>query len=284
MENKTLSYIAIGLAVLALLVGFLGNRSAQTAHGDAFERVMSSGTIRAGYIAYPPYIIKDPNTGELSGVFYDLTNEVAKQLGLKVEWVEEAGYGTIFTNLDTNRYDVFGGGLWANSTRAKAGYLSIPVFYNSVYAYARTNDTRFNSNLEAINNSSVRISTMDGELGDVIASTDFPNAQKVSLPQNSPFDQIALQIVANKADVGFFQPDVAEGFIKANPNSIRQVSEQPLRLYGNVYAVKMGEAELQQMFNVALQEAIDSGAVAKILAKYQTYTASYLQPAAPFAQ
>ncbi len=284
MDNKTLSYVAIGLASLALVVGFLGNRSEQVSQGDAFERVMSSGTIRAGYIAYPPYIIKDPDTGELSGTFYEITNAVAEQLGLKVEWVEEGGYGTIFSSLDSNRYDVYGGGLWANSTRAKAGFLTIPVFYDTIYAYARAGDSRFNNNPEAINSVDVRISTLDGEMGDIIADADYPNAEKVSLPQNSPFDQVALQVTANKADIMLTPPNALEGFLKANPNSLQRISEQPLRLFGNVYAVKLGESELQQMFNVALQEAIDSGTISKIVSKYKTSEGTYLETSVPYAQ
>ncbi len=285
MENKTLSYIAIGLAVIAIVVGlFTHSSQGTTASNTAFNKVISSGTMRVGYIPYPPYVIQDPKTGALSGIFYDLTNTLAAQLGLKVQWVEEAGYGTIFTDLSAGRYDVFGGGLWANSTRAKAGYLTIPAFYNGVYAYVRTSDHRFDNNLAAINDPSVKISTQDGELGQVIAQSDYPKAQQVSLPQTAPFDQIPLQVIDNKADVAFLQPDAAAEFLQANPGTLRQLQTPPLRLYGNAYAVALGESSLEQMLNVALQEAIDDGAVAKIVAKYQSSSNSYLLPATPYAQ
>jgi len=285
MENKTLSYIAVGLAVIAVVVVLFTHGSQGTASSNtAFNKAISSGTMRVGYIPYPPYIIQDPKTGALSGIFYDLTNTLATQLGLKVQWVEEAGYGTIFTDLSAGRYDVFGGGLWANSTRAKAGYLTIPAFYNGVYAYVRTSDHRFDNNLAAINDSSVKISTQDGELGQVIAQSDYPQAQEVSLPQTAPFDQIALQVITNKADVAFLQPDAAAEFLKANLNTLRQLQTPPLRLYGNAYAVALGESSLQQMLNVALQEAIDDGAVAKIVDKYQSSSTSYLLPATRYAQ
>lgn len=278
-----LSYIAVGLAVLALVVVLFTHNSQGGANTNtAFSKVMSSGTMRVGYIPYPPYVIQDPKTGALSGIFYDLTNQVAGQLGLKVQWVEEAGYGTIFTDLSAGRYDVFGGGLWANSTRAKAGYLTIPAFYNGVYAYVRTSDHRFDNNLAAINDPSVKISTQDGELGQTIAQQDYPKAQQVSIPQSAPFDQIALQVMDNKADVAFLQPDAAAEFLKANPNTLRQLQTPPLRLYGNAYAVALGEGELQQMLNVAIQEAIDDGSVANIVAKYQASTHSYLLPSTPY--
>ncbi len=283
MENRTLSYIALGLAVIAVAtVFFTHNPQGAGSSNAAFNKVISSGTVRVGYAAYPPYIIKDPNTGELSGVFYDLTNVLANQLGMKVEWVEAGAYGTIFSDLSSGRYDIYGGGIWPNSTRAKAGYFTDAAFYNAVYAYARTNDHRFDNNLAAINGKSVRISTLDGEVGQAVAKTDYPDAQEVSLPQTAPFDQIALQVISNKADVAFLQPDAAGNFQKANPNTLRQVSGQPIRLFGNTYAVNLGETSLQQMFNVALQEAVSSGAVEKILAKYQPNY--YLLPAPSYTK
>lgn len=287
MENKTLSYIAVGVAIIALIIAFVRSPQSGATNSNpnsTFEKVMASGTLRAGYINYPPYVIKDPKTGQLSGVFYDLTNALAAQLGLKVQWVEEAGYGTIFTDLDSGRYDVFGGGLWANSTRAKAGYLSAPAYYSAVYAYVKANDHRFDNNLNAINDPSVKISTLDGDLGQVIAKADFPKASEVSLPQSAPFDQISLQIISGKADVAFLQLDAAELFLKANPGTLRQVPSQPLRIFGNSYAVKLGENDLYQMLNVALQEAINSGTVAKILSKYDPSSNLYLHLAAPYKQ
>lgn len=284
--NKT-NWLIGGVAILALILSifaFSNNPGGDETSTTSFDKVLSSGIIRAGYIIYPPYFIKDPNTGEFSGIFHDLTTELASQLELDVEWIEEAGYGTIFSSLSSGRYDVFAGGLWANSTRAKAGYLTSSAFYNAVYAYVRAGDFRFDNNLNAINSSNVRISTMDGELGSVIAKSDFPNAEEVSLPQTAPFDQMALQVIANKADIVFLQPDSAGLFLEANPGTLRRVPSEPLRLYGNAYAVKLGESALQQMIDVALQEAINSGTVDKILTKYQSSANSYLRAAAPYTE
>ncbi len=286
MKTKSLPYVVTGLALVVIVISLasFNHHSERMADNSDFQKILASGTIRVGYVAYPPYIIKDPNTNELSGIFYDLTSQLASQLGLKIEWVEGAGYGTIFTDLDSNRYDIYGGGIWANSTRSKVGYFTTAAFYNGIYAYVRTDDYRFDTSLAAINDSSVRISTMDGELGDVIAASDYPNAQKVSLPQSSPFDQIPLQVIAHKADVAFLQSDTVAGFLRANPGTLRRVSDKPLRLYGNTYAVRLGDGELQNMLNVALQEAINNGTVDAIVAKYQSSVNSYLLPATPYVR
>jgi len=286
MNTKMIALVA----GLALGVSFIGTQafSRSTASSDAQSAaaatVLESGTIRAGYIVYPPYIVKDPKTGQLSGVFYDLTNALGDQLGLKIQWVEGSGYGTIFTDLDSGRYDVFAGGLWANSTRAKAGLLTTPVFYSAIYAYARSSDHRFDNNLATINTPDTRISTMDGAIDNVIANTDYPKAQDITLPQSAVAEQAQLDVISGKADVTFAQSDVILLFLKTNPGTLRQIATQPLRIFGNSYAVKRGANDLLQMLNVATQEAVNNGTVEKIIEKYQLSPNSYLQLAPSYAK
>ena len=283
MNNKTLSYIGIALAVVALLVSFLtmGSGSKQSAVSDTtFNKILSSGTLKAGYIVYAPYIAKDPKTGELSGIFYDLVNDMGKRLGTKVEWVEEAGYGTISTSLSAGRYDLYAG-IWPSADRSKAITFTVPVYYDAVYAYARNNDQRFNNNLEAINSSQIKISTIDGELADTIARETFSGAERISLPQTAPFDQLALQVISNKADVTFLPPSSAGTFLKANPGTLKRVSDTPVRIYGTTLGVKLGETNLKNMLDVVVQELIATGRVKEILGKYDP---TALQVAPPYTK
>ena len=280
MNNKTLSYVGIAIAVVALLISFgtFGGSKGSTTSNAVFDKVLSSGTLRAGYIVYPPYIAKDPKTGQLSGSFYDLTEAVGKQLGLKVEWVEEAGYGTIPESLSAGRYDMYAG-IWANPNRSKAITFTTPAYYDAVYAYVKTADHRFDNNLDLINSPQIKVSTIDGELGDSIAKESFPNAQRVSLPQTSPFDQLQLQVVTSKADVVFLPPTATELFLKSNPGTLRKASEIPVRNYAATVGVKLGEFQFRDMLSVTIQELINTGEVNKILNKYDK---NALPVAAPY--
>lgn len=280
--NKT-SWIVVGLAIIAIILSLfslVGKGGSGVGSGSVLDKVVSSGTLRAGYIVYPPYIFKDPKTGELSGIFYDITNAVGKQLGVKVDWVEEAGYGTIATSLEAGRYDVYAG-IWPNVPRSKVITFTAPAYYDAVYAYARTADHRFDNNLNSINVPGVKISTIDGELGDNIAKETFPNAERVSLPQTAPFDQLSLQVISNKADITFLSPTPANLFLKSNPGTIRRVSETPVRVYGSTLGVKLGETGLRDALSVAINELVNMGVVNKVLGQYDP-TALHLAP--PYAR
>jgi ABC-type amino acid transport substrate-binding protein len=59
----------------------------------SYDRVMRTGVIRCGYVEWPPYLLKDPNTQEFSGLIYDYMMAIGKDLGFKVEWSESVGWG-----------------------------------------------------------------------------------------------------------------------------------------------------------------------------------------------
>ena len=89
---------------------------------------------------------------------------LAKNLGLKVEWVEEVGWGTMIEGLQTDRYDMVATPIWTNSTRARQVDFSKSLYYSPIYAWVKAGDKRFNADdLSALNNPKYTIGTVDGE-------------------------------------------------------------------------------------------------------------------------
>src|SRR6516225_3924485 len=131
-----------------------------TSDKSLYKRVMQSGTIRCGYAMFPPYCMKDPNTGKLSGIFVEVLEEAGKNLGLKIDWKEEVGWGSIIEGIETDRYDLVPTGVWPNASRGRLASFSTPLFYNALNVYTRANDHRFD-NLQAINSDTVTIATID---------------------------------------------------------------------------------------------------------------------------
>lgn len=281
-SRNTLIMLFVFLAAACLVLACC-TVSETNKHESAMDRVLRTGTLRCSYTPYSSYFRKDPNTGQLSGIFYDVMKEIGKNSGLKVEWVEEVGYQSIFSGLEADRYDIFAAGLWPNATRAKAGLFTIPIFYSAITTWVRPDDHRFDSNLSVINSRAVRIATIDGAVEDIIAKTDFSKAQLVSLPELSPFSQNLLNVVNKKADLTFAEPMVVREFLVTNPGTLKQVApDKPLRIFGNALVVKREEASLKEFLNVALKELVDSGRVDKILATYKIPAGTYYLVAHPY--
>lgn len=92
---------------LALFLIFISFPAFAADKETAYDRIMKSGEIRCGYAISPPAMVQDPNTGEISGMDYDIWQEIGKELGVKIVWPEEAGWGNYITGLNSGRYDAF---------------------------------------------------------------------------------------------------------------------------------------------------------------------------------
>lgn len=271
-------------AVFLILLFGCNNNNNVNVNSSVLDDIIKNDTIRCGYLLYPPYFMRDPNTGIKSGIFYDIMEAIGKNSNLKIDWADnETGYENIFTDLDNNKYEVFAGGLWPNSTRAKVGAFSIPVFYSVIKTWGRANETRFLNNLKEINSPDIKIATIDGAMEDIIAKNDFPNATKVSLTQLSPFTQNLQNIISNKADVTFAEPGIIYEFLSKNPGTLKELApDDPVRIFGNCLVVKKKEYDLQEFLDIALKELLYSGEIDRILKKYESNTNVFLRVAKPY--
>lgn len=234
------------------------------------DRVVNAGKIRCGYVVYPPGSIKDPNTGELSGIFIDTLEKAGEALGLKIEWSEEVGWGSMIEGLLTDRYDLVCSPVWANASRAKLVGFSTPLFFSGIGIYVRKAENRFTGQLEKIDSPDVRIATIDGEMSDIISRSQFPKAQRISLPQLSDVSQILLNVSLGKADVTFAEAYLGQQFLANNPDTIENiVSGRPIRVFPNTMIFKQGEPEFKTMLDVALKQLVNSGYMDELLGKYE---------------
>jgi len=257
----------------------------QTHNEDSlYDRVMKQGKIHCGYVVYNPGCLKYPNTGKLSGIGIETIEMVAKNLGLKVEWTEEVGWGTMLEGLETNRYDMIATPIWTNSNRARLVDFSRPIYFSPINIWVKAGDKRFNEdNLASLNSPKYSISTVDGETAEVIANEDFPKARKLSVPQLSGVEQILLNVSSGKADASFEEPAVARDFLSHNPGTIESISKtRPIRVFPNCWMFKRGQMEFKDMIDTALSQLTNSGAEDRIIAKYEKYPGTLYRVALPY--
>lgn len=248
------------------------------------DKVLNSGTIKAAYTIYYPGCIKDEN-GKLKGVFIETIERAAKNLNLKVEWVEEVGWGTQIAGLDNNKFDMIGSSVWANPKRAKAATLSIPLYYSQLYVYTRATETKFDNikNYDELNNADYIFTLVDGGTGKVLWENMFPISRKISLPENTDFGISFADVTSKKADLIIMEPYQAQRYLAKNPNSIKRLNlALPLKVYGNCFMFKKGEFEYEHMLNTILQDLINEGFVDKLIEKYEEYPNSFLRVNKPF--
>lgn len=257
---------------------------AKKVSNNVYERVIKQGKIRCGYVVYNPGCLKDPNTGKLSGIGIETLELAAKNLGLKVEWSEEVGWGTMIEGLQTDRYDMIATPIWTNSNRARLVDFSRSLYFSPLYTWVKAGDKRFaKNNLTLLNSPERMISTIDGETAEVIANEDFGQAKKLSLPQLSGVEQKLMNVSTGKADATFEEPAVALEFLAHNPGTVECLSKtDPIRVFPNCWMFKRGQMEFKDMLDTALGQIINSGAEERIIRKYEKYPGTLYRNALPY--
>lgn len=290
--NKKISIAYVFLAVLLCLIAssiYTNYKVQQPVVKNEiglnlYDKVIEKKKIEIGYSNGEPYFIKDPNTGEVSGIFADVLNIVGDKLNLSINWKAEANFATMAEDLESGKFDMIGSGIWINAERGKAADFTIPILYDVVGAYSRYNDNRFDNNLDKINSPTIKIATIDGEMAATIASQDFPKADATtaSLPESADFTQMLLNLTNKKADVTFLGLGPANEFISKNPKSIKPISDKPVRLFPTAIMIKRNEYEFTRMINLALLDLMNSGEIDRIIKKYETYPLNHYRITKPY--
>lgn len=274
MTNKT-SVAALILSIAALGLAWHGpfqkQDSVTATKSTVFDRVMKTRTIRCAYAAWPPYFVIEPNTKEKSGVNYEIMQEIGRVANLKIEWVEEAGYGTLHDNLTMGREDLFCSGLRQGTSRAQKVEMTDPAFMIPIYPFVRDGDQRFDGNIDAINVSGVTISTIEGSAVDGIVKSGFPLAKRNTLPELAEAVQMLADVAAGKADVVLADEVYVGAYNDKNPDKkLRRVENiRPVKISGSTFGSAKGEWELRDLINAALMELQGDGTIDRILEKHK---------------
>lgn len=259
----------LGAAAMWLILGITsGSSPTSSTYQSTYERVLSSGKLRCGYILWPLTVEKDPNTGSFKGAYFDFVEKVASEMGLTVEWTQEVPFADMFEALNSQRVDAICAGIWPSEKRALHGEFTLPIAYQSVQAYARADDHRFDSDLNLINNPEIKIATIDGEMSQTIRARSAPKSTEYSMPKDTDGAQLLLSVSSGKADLTFTERGSAETYLRSNPDSIRMVSKEPLSAHGVTMVLRKGEMELKTAMDIATQALLLNGEVDKILNRY----------------
>jgi ABC-type amino acid transport substrate-binding protein len=256
------------LSILVIIVGFFISTPSWADQNVTYDRIMKTGKIRAGYFVWPPFFNKDPNTKQLSGIYYDIMTALAERLELKVTWPMELNFGTYIQDLASQKYDMEVGG-WPMATRGKLTAYSRPYFYIGFVPVVRADDHRFDHDISLINSSKVTVATLDGETSQIVRRQRFPMSQELSIAQNDSPTTLLMNLISKKADVTFLDTVFVHEFSKKNPGMVRPIwVGQPLKLVPQSLTLSFDEPKLKMMMDTVIEEVLLDGTIDRILNTY----------------
>lgn len=257
-------------ALFIILAMILANPVSAQAEETVFARVMKAKEIKCGYIIAPPYIIKDPNTGKMSGLNYEMVEAVGRNLGLKINWATEVGVGDVAASLAANKFDVMCQTLWPSAARfSGVTFMNRPQFYSAIYAAVRADDKRFDGDLKKADKPSVTATAFEGDFSADLVAEKMPQAKRHLLSASSSLADYLMQLTTKKADILFIDKGTLTDFSKNSPGQIKLVENvPPARTYGEHLAVKPGEYQLRDMIDMATLQLVNDGVFEEIVKRY----------------
>ena len=130
--QKSMVQTAVILSLLFGLVNFglAGDLQQQLADESTLEQALKRGVLRVGMSTFVPWAMKD-KTGKLIGFEIDVATRLAKDMGLKVEFVPTKWAG-IIPSLLTGKFDVIIGGMGITPLRNLKVNFTIPYDHSGM--------------------------------------------------------------------------------------------------------------------------------------------------------
>jgi len=267
MFSKMFSSALRALPALALMTGLSTTAAiAQTADGY-WQGVQKAGVLRCGAAVAPPYVMRDPATGEYSGFFADLCRGFADALKVNPEFVDTT-WDNIVAGLQAGKWDV---SLALNRTpaRAMAVQFSIPAMeYQISLAYNKDNPKipAGAASVADIDKEGVTLAVMSGTAQDKAISAAVKTATILRLPGN---DETRLAVVSKRADILVDASDTNQLFTQSNPDWAVAMNPTPaLAKQGVAFGLphQLSAADVE-VVNIFLEEKVATGEVDAFIRK-----------------
>ena len=208
---KKLMTLLAGLATATLMLMPL-HSGAQTK--SRLNQILERGTLRVGTTGdFNPMSIKDTATNTLTGFDIEAMTELAKDMGVKIEFVP-AEWATLVNGIVADRFDIFSGAS-LSMARAKTVAFSDPYIYaGTVPLVSKKAGAKFSS-WESINNPNTTVAVLMGTVFEQQARAHFPKAKVRAIEKPATGYQ---EVLAGRAQVTITSNVEAATLMKTYPD------------------------------------------------------------------
>ena len=184
------------IRIIALLLVLLTAGCGTTS--DPLQAVRQRGVLLVGSTGdYKPMSFLDPATGKYWGFDAALAEELARELGVKLEYVPTT-WPTLMHDTLGRKFDLAVCGITITDARKKQALMSDGYLENGKTILCRAEDAGKYTSLAAVNRPEVRVMENPGGLNEKFARRHLPRAVLIIHPVN---EEIPGLIASGRADV-----------------------------------------------------------------------------------
>jgi polar amino acid transport system substrate-binding protein len=269
---------ALGLAALPT-IGIIGAARAQQDDGgieanSVLAKIRQSGTLRMGYAQTAPWFYKDPKTGDLQGIFYDVAEALCKLLQVKSNY-QEVSWTDSTLALRRGDFDIFVSSLTYTVPRAvSVAYPTPPLWARGSLALIhKDNAGRFKTAAD-LNNPDVTIAVNTGTSAEAQQRRLFP--QSKVLATTGQILSATEPVRTKRADAWLNGDNDVVAFARKNGAWAAVIDEaHPFDMAPNTWAVRYGDPTWETFISGWCNYAVTGGMVKE---RYDHYMALALNP------
>jgi polar amino acid transport system substrate-binding protein len=253
--------------IAAAAIGTVTAAAAQTPTQGYWQGVQKAGVLRCGAAVAPPYVMRDPATGEYSGFFADLCRQFADTLKVKAQFVD-TNWDNIVAGLQSGKWDM---SLALNRTpaRAMAVNFSIPAMQYQISLVYNKSNPKIGANphrIEDIDRPDVTLAVMSGTAQDKAVTAAVKKAKVLRLPSA---DETRLAVISKRADLVVDASDTNLLFAQSHPEWAVAFNPTPaLAAQGVAFGLPLQmSASDVAVVNIFLEEKVATGEVEALIHK-----------------
>lgn len=247
------------------LISFLGGAEVASEKENVLEGIRERGILKVGTAGdYQPMSYLDPETGTYVGFDAELAEDLAKSLGVEIEYVKTS-WPTLMEDTLTGKFDLAICGITVTEARKEQALMSEGYLKNGKTVLCRSEDANKYISLEAINRPEVRVMENPGGLNEKFARENLPDATLIIHDVNQ---EIPGLVASGEADVMITEIMEAGYYVGQDDRLATPLIHEPFTNGQLGVLMPKGSEELLTYVNEFLEEEKKSGRIDELAEQY----------------
>lgn len=259
------------IGLLVLVCALLTGASAQAQ--STLDKIKKEGVLKVCYSQILPEAYKDPKTGEWTGVFVDLVNELGRWMKVKVQPVE-VGWDVAVLSLKQGTYDVFASSLIYNAPRSMEIDYVRPFLAKGINGVvAKTNPKNLKSPSD-LNSENITVVAQLGSREQETVQRLFPKAKILAVRANSQLE-IIEQVKRGDADAAAMPAITIKWWLQVPENAAWGREGFPGQDFGNApagWSVRYGDRDWKDFLDTYVGWVIANKVAVNLYDEYLSRT------------
>jgi len=233
---------------------------------SVLAKIKKGETLNVGFSQTPAWFYKDPKSGELQGIYKDLVDLLAKDLEMKVNFVEVT-FANSTVGLRKGDYDLFGSSLVYTVPRGLVCNYIGPIWSKGSLGIVHKDDAKRFTSFADLNRPDVTFSVNAGASEEQRIPLLFPKAKMIAVAGQQA---MAAEPVRTRRATVYVTGDLdAIAFAKRNASWAQIVDEKhPFDKRPNTWAIRHGDEPWKNFLDMWSTYVIVNGLVQALYDEY----------------